>query len=78
MSNQPGSLGIPRIGVLQNLGIQGRETPEMAFYDTKLSNIIENAFQALALDEKRASFAPAVWEKAPGNRTVSPSLPITN
>ena len=60
--------------MLQNLGIQGREAPEMAFYDTKLSNLIENAFQALALDEKRASFAPAVWEKPPGNRTVRPPL----
>jgi hypothetical protein len=60
--------------VLQNLGIQGRDAPEMAFYDTKLSNLVENAFQALALDEKRASFAPAVWEKPPGNRTVRPPL----
>ncbi len=41
----------------------------MAFYDTKLGARVENAFQALALDERRASFAPAVWEKPEGNRT---------
>lgn len=64
-----GSLGIPRVGILQNLGLQRDESREMAFYDTKLPDGLENAFQALALDETRNSFAPAVWEKPPGNRT---------
>jgi Uncharacterized alpha/beta hydrolase domain (DUF2235) len=64
-----GSLGIPRIGVLQNLGIQRAESKEMTFYDTKLGRSVENAFQALALDERRSSFAPAIWEKPEGNRT---------
>jgi hypothetical protein len=64
-----GSLGIPRIGILQNIGLQRDESREMAFYDTKLSWNIENAFQALALDENRASFSPALWEKAPNNKT---------
>jgi hypothetical protein len=41
----------------------------MAFYDTKLGNHIENAFQALGLDERRGSFSPAIWEKPDGNRT---------
>ena len=41
----------------------------MSFYDTKLSNCIENAFQALALDERRSSFSPALWEKTGDNRT---------
>jgi hypothetical protein len=41
----------------------------MAFYDTKLGSHIENAFQALGLDERRGSFSPAVWEKPDGNRT---------
>jgi hypothetical protein len=44
----------------------------MSFYDTKLSNSIEYAFQALALDERRSAFSPAVWEKPPGNHTVFP------
>lgn len=41
----------------------------MSFYDTKLSPGIENAFQALALDERRTAFTPAVWEKPPGCTT---------
>jgi hypothetical protein len=65
-----GSLGLPRIGILQTLGVQGREAPEMMFYDTKLPNVVENAFQALALDERRSAFSPAVWEKPEGNTTV--------
>jgi len=64
-----GSLGIPRVGILQNLGLQRDESREMAFYDTKLPKMLENAFQELALDEARTSFAPAVWEKPPGNKT---------
>lgn len=65
-----GSLGIPRIGLLQRAGLQGKQSRATAFYDTKLSNCIENAFQALALDENRSSFSPAVWEKPEGNRTT--------
>jgi hypothetical protein len=65
-----GSLGIPRIGILQRAGLQMKQSKATAFYDTKLSNCIENAFQALALDENRSSFAPAVWEKPEGNRTT--------
>jgi Uncharacterized alpha/beta hydrolase domain (DUF2235) len=65
-----GALGIPRIGVLQNIGIQHDESKEMSFYDTKLPASLENAFQALALDENRNSFSPAVWEKPPGSRTT--------
>ncbi|MCJ1338204.1 hypothetical protein MMC09_003489 [Bachmanniomyces sp. S44760] len=68
-----GSLGIPRIGWLEKLGIQGvqsKETKEYLFYDTSLSNCVENAFQALALDELRSSFSPTVWEKNRGNNTV--------
>ena len=64
-----GSLGAPRIGLLTRIGLQPAESREMSFYDTKLSNCIENAFQALGLDERRTSFAPAVWEKPPGNTT---------
>lgn len=39
------------------------------FYDTSLSNGIEYAFQALALDETRTPFAPAVWERPNNVRT---------
>lgn len=47
---------------------------EYAFYDTSLANCIENAFQALALDEKRQAFQPTVWEKLRGNETVGTLL----
>lgn len=43
---------------------------ELRFYDTKLASNVLNAFQALALDEMRYSFQPAVWEKPAGLTTV--------
>ena len=35
------------------------------FHDTELSKIVRYAYQALALDEHRADFAPAVWTRNP-------------
>lgn len=64
-----GSLGTPSIGWLDKVGLQGSASKQMSFYDTKLVNCIENAFQALALDEKRAAFSPSLWEKMPDNKT---------
>lgn len=32
------------------------------FHDLRLSTFVENAFQALAIDEKRKQFPPAIWE----------------
>jgi hypothetical protein len=61
-----GSLGIPNISWLSKLGIP-RSTKEFRFYDTNLSDRIEHAFQALALDEHRPPFTPAVWERTPAN-----------
>ncbi len=65
-----GALGIPRIGLLQRVGLQTNQSKHTSFHDTKLSNCVENAFQALALDETRASFSPSVWEKPEGNKTT--------
>lgn len=64
-----GSLGIPRIPWLERLHLQTRSTKEYLFYDTNLNNRIQNAFQALALDEHRASFSPSVWAKPRNNAT---------
>jgi uncharacterized protein (DUF2235 family) len=50
-----GALGIP-VHFFQWLDKQKYE-----FHDTTLSSLIENAFQALAVDEKRKNFAPALW-----------------
>ncbi|ORY14348.1 hypothetical protein BCR34DRAFT_239230 [Clohesyomyces aquaticus] len=65
-----GSLGAPRVGWLTKVGLQSSESKENSFYDTKLSHCVENAFQALALDEKRSAFSPAIWEKPEGNKTT--------
>jgi uncharacterized protein (DUF2235 family) len=35
------------------------------FHDTELSKIVKYAYQALALDENRADFSPAVWTRNP-------------
>jgi len=62
-----GSLGVPRISWLEKIGIQSSTSKNMCFSDTKLLPCIENAFQALALDERRAAFRPALWEKLRGS-----------
>jgi uncharacterized protein (DUF2235 family) len=64
-----GALGIPKVGWLTRLGLQSSTMKELSFYDTSLGNCIENAFQALALDERRFSFQPTLWEKLEGNTT---------
>ncbi|KAK7894402.1 hypothetical protein LTR67_006163 [Exophiala xenobiotica] len=64
-----GSLGIPRVGWLESLGLQSRGMHAYEFYDTRLNPCVENAFQALALDERRGPFTPAVWEKKDNDRT---------
>ncbi|KAK5125780.1 hypothetical protein LTR85_012056 [Meristemomyces frigidus] len=65
-----GALGTPKIGWLERIGLQSNAMKEMSFYDTSLSNCIEFAFQALALDERRYAFQPTLWEKFPDNDTV--------
>ncbi|TDZ23612.1 Uncharacterized protein Cob_v002905 [Colletotrichum orbiculare MAFF 240422] len=62
-----GSLGIPQIRWLNKLGIYA-SNEEYRFWDTSLSDRIEHAFQALALDETRYSFQPAVWQRLEANR----------
>lgn len=65
-----GALGTPKIGLFERIGIQSNRQKSLSFYDTSLSNCIEYAFQALALDERRWAFQPTLWEKLPGNQTV--------
>jgi hypothetical protein len=52
-----GSLGIPVGNSLFVRWINKR----WAFHDTDLSTTVNNAFQALAIDEQRRPFKPAVW-----------------
>ncbi|KAI9715145.1 MAG: hypothetical protein M1812_006124, partial [Candelaria pacifica] len=63
-----GSLGIPRTGVLEVLG-PSKRSKEYSFSNTKVGTHVENAFQALALDEEREPFSPSVWEKPRGSST---------
>ena len=46
------------------------------FHDTELSRIVKYAYQALALDEHRADFAPAKWTRNP--YTLRPGETLTS
>jgi uncharacterized protein (DUF2235 family) len=50
-----GALGIPL------RAFQWLNDDHHGFHDTKLSRIVENAFHAVALDEHREAFKPALW-----------------
>ena len=66
-----GSLGVPRAEWFGNFGKKTQTNmSDYKFYDTTLDECVENAFQALALDERRLNFEPAVWEKR-NNRTTN-------
>ncbi|MES2524693.1 MAG: DUF2235 domain-containing protein [Gemmatimonadota bacterium] len=52
-----GSLGVPTSGPV---GWISRK--RHAFHDVKLSSRVQNAFHALAIDERRKPFKPALWE----------------
>ena len=64
-----GALGIP----LELPGIQ-LVNKHWQFHDVKLSTIVDNAFQALAIDERRKPFTPAIWEQQPGAPEVGQRL----
>ena len=54
-----GALGIP-VGVL---GTLTRDVLHLQFHDVNLSSHVDNAFQALAIDERRPPFEPSVWRQ---------------
>lgn len=66
-----GQLGIPRTPLLEAFQTQPRKLREYQFDDTRIHPCVENAFQALALDEQRAPFSPAVWEKQADNNVTN-------
>ncbi|KAF7567183.1 peptidoglycan binding domain containing protein [Pyrenophora tritici-repentis] len=52
-----GALGIPDV-----VGLNfSRERAQYAFHNVKLTENIEHAFQALAMDERREAFRPTLW-----------------
>lgn len=67
-----GSLGIP-VGVpwlpMSSLHLINQR---WEFHDVKLSRFVDNAFQAIAIDEQRPQFVPTLWEQQPnfGQQTM--------
>ena len=68
---QPGQPTIKCVGVWDTVGSLGVPTSgpvgwltrkRYGFHDVTLSSWVQNAFQALAVDERRKPFAPALWE----------------
>jgi len=60
-----GALGIPL------RGLRGITQRDFQFHDTKLSTAVSFAYHALAVDEHRGPFEPALWETPPaGGQTV--------
>lgn len=48
----------------------GFRTRKFSFIDDKVPDVVENAFVAIALNEKRPSFKPLLWKKAVRETTV--------
>ena len=54
-----GALGIPL------RGLRWFTRGKRQFHDTELSGVVENAFHALAIDERRTPFVPTLWMHKP-------------
>lgn len=66
-----GALGIPEWPLTVNLEKMGiAVNGKYAFHNTNLSSNVDYAFQALALNEQRLTFPPAVWHETPGSPAV--------
>jgi len=61
-----GALGIPVLGPRWLKPIVTRLNHRWEFHDTKLSTRVKGAFHALAIDERRAAFAPTLWHQQTG------------
>lgn len=61
-----GALGIPALGPAWLRPLVRCLNRRWEFHDTALSSLVDGAFQALAIDEKRAIFEPALWHRRPG------------
>ena len=67
------------LGVWDTVGALGAPTPFLGkitkkfmvgFHDTTLSTMVENACQALAIDERRGPFQPSLWVEGNGRTRV--------
>ena len=62
-----GSLGIP-------LALfDGFNAERYNFHDTQISRIVEHAYHALAIDERRLPFAPTIWQTGAGRTQTEQS-----
>ncbi len=68
-----GALGVP--GTSPWSAIHFLRAPK--FHDVNLTGLAENAFHALAIDERRRSFKPSLWsgDKKPGQRVMQVWFP---
>jgi len=58
------ALGLPNPFATRPLSFVGKHVPK----------IVEHAFQALALDERRRAFKPVVWESVEGSGSDAPAV----
>ena len=69
---QPEIPTVRAVGVWETVGALGipqvlwPHPMDYAFTNSKVSPIVEHAFQALALDEQRAPYHPTIWEEPSG------------
>ncbi|MFJ9719836.1 DUF2235 domain-containing protein [Streptomyces sp. NPDC101213] len=61
-----GALGIPVPDATWLQPAVNRFNRRWAFHDTELSSWVGAAFHALAVDEQRSAFRPALWHQQPG------------
>jgi uncharacterized protein (DUF2235 family) len=65
-----GALGIPVNPLLQRMfPFLPSFFRTYRWFDTRLDNSVQNAFHALALDENRFPYSPAIWERREGCTT---------
>lgn len=60
-----GALGIPLPDTTLLHPAVDRFNQRWAFHDTELSDWVEGAFHALAIDEQRSAFRPTLWHQRP-------------
>ncbi|MEU0009302.1 DUF2235 domain-containing protein [Streptomyces sp. NPDC006314] len=61
-----GALGIPAPDAPWFQPAANRFNRRWAFHNTELSRWVRGAFHALAIDEQRSAFRPALWHQQPG------------
>lgn len=67
-----GALGVPTpvLRTVQNLAGKAWKPFRIGFHNTDLVDIVENAFQALAIDEQRGPFQPSLWQRKTNQANV--------